>query len=116
MAMQIPQGRTARPDGALETACASEIQLDVSVETSPDGANEVEPTSRRGYEAGSWWSHAGFGLGVLALWAPFLIPGIHLQGLLISYFALASGAMIVIMAWGVIREVREAWRARKRRR
>lgn len=116
MAMQISQGRRALPNSVRQTTRAPELELDVSAETSPDGTTESPTTTRGGYEGGTWLSHAAFGLGVLALWAPLLIPGIHLLGLLISYFALASVAMIVFMAWGVIREVREAWRARNWRR
>lgn len=114
MAIQNSQGRTARPGGALENIGAPELKQDVSVKSSLEGAGENAPSRGAAYEGESWWTGVAFGLGALALWAPFLIPGIPKKGLFIGYFAVGLIVIIALMAWGVIREAREAWRARKR--
>jgi Flp pilus assembly protein TadB len=114
MAIQKSQGRTARPRGALESTGAPELKQDASAQSSLGDASENTPTRGGAYEADSWRSAAAFGLGALALCAPFLIPGVSQRILFISYFAVAITALSALMAWGVIREAREAWRARKR--
>lgn len=124
MAVQNPRGRQARPENA-EVVRVPLRKRDVSAETpvieqaehEPVEPNDrIESSQREPYEPDSWWSHAAFGIGAIALVVPFFIPAIPRQGLLLTYLAIGATAMIAPMVWGVIRESREAWRLRRSKR
>jgi len=61
-----------------------------------------------GNSNGSWVSHIGYGLGVLAVFAPFFIPGLPDAVLWIVYFGMAVALLIGISIWGIIRSIRSA--------
>lgn len=116
MAIQNHRGPAVRPAGATEQSDAPKLQSDVSAETFLDEKNQPVAGNKEAGEAGSWWSHAAFGLSPLALVAPFLIPGIPRRELLVIYLAVGAVVMITLMVWGVIQETREARRVRRKRR
>ena len=116
MAIPHSHGRTPRHAGAVSPSRVPVIRQDVSAET-PTEENQTSREVKEGEcNADSWWSHAAFGFGTLALIGPFFIPGIPRRDLLITYFAGGVVVMMVPMLWGVIRETRTWWRLRKRPR
>lgn len=113
MAIQETLNRLERFDGALATNGASELKRDVSAESSAGAQAVCGPAKNSGYKEDSWRLHVLYVLGSLAIGAPFFIPGIPHRALFVTYFAVATVAMLALMIWGVIREVRNAWRVRK---
>lgn len=116
MTRSNPRGRAARPDHSIEHA----HNLDTEPAPGEESllGEEDRPMRRRAsnYQPDSWWSHAAYGIGSLALVAPFFIPGIPHMALFVLYFAIASAALVTLLFWGAIREGLDAWRAWRGRR
>lgn len=115
MAIEYPRGRVADPHGAVETTTRAELHSGVCAQTPPEKTQKPVHTQGNRYQRGSWWSHAAYGLGAVALIVPFLIPGVTRFELVLTYLGSALTLTIGLMLWGMIREGREAWRLRRRR-
>lgn len=116
--MSIPnsRGRTARPVGASQPSPVPETGLEVAENSLSDEANEPQAREPRAYKADPWWSHAAWGLAMLALGLPYFIPGIPRQGLFVGYVIAATVGLAALMLWGAAHESLESWRAWRRRR
>lgn len=75
----------------------------------------LDSNEKSGRAAGPWWSHLAYGLGVMAFFAPFAIPGLNARTLFVIYFAVVTTAISFVLIWGVVRSVREAWAKRRPR-
>lgn len=64
---------------------------------------------------GPWWSHMAYGLGVILIFVPFMIPGVDSWTVFVIYMAAINSLIILALLWGVVRNVRAAFRRRRLR-
>jgi len=78
-------------------------QLAAGEELSPEGFSVTKPRDAGSHEPdGSVWSHLWFGLAMLALVLPLLIPGIPMNILVVVYVGLMGVVLAGCFIWNFL--------------